>query len=523
MLQFARKNMYVIIWICVVIFVLWGVGSTIMSGKSGVKPVGEVFGKKIPPQEFQSAYKTIYYSPKIQSMIQEKGSVDEKMIVDSVFQHIAFVHEAKKRGIKVNDQELLNEIVRRFSADGNFNKQVYEGWVTRYAGMSTRNYEEGVREELYIRKLIESVRNAIVIEDKEVEEYFYKENRKIKVAYTAVSFDDFKKDIEPSREELVEYYQANLDSFKTERKFTLDYVLFKNQDFSEDIEIQESEMMTYFEENKESFTDPSSETAPSFEDVKEQIKATLVQEKARALAGVAAENFLTSIKSAYAFISTAMEQNLNSQNMKEKTLNEINTELGWNYNLEKTLASLTDQTVKTIETSIGYAVIHLTNVKAPQVIEFNNAKDKARMQYIDEKAKTKAEEKLKGLYDLVKDTPESFKTLLEEKQISITETDFFNSKEPLEDKNVYSRSIFNELWDKEDNYIGEPLSFENSAAVVKLIAREDPPIEEYEKQKDEIKSRLEEFKRYFEVQGNLSEILKKAEIKKAPDFTVNMQ
>ena len=61
-----------------------------------------------------------------------------------------------------------------------------------------------------VTKLLSSIRDTITVSKEEIKDYYYKENRKLKVTYLTLNIDDFKENITYTNDELVTYYQQNI-------------------------------------------------------------------------------------------------------------------------------------------------------------------------------------------------------------------------------------------------------------------------------------------------------------------------
>lgn len=513
MLKAVRNNMQLVIWIVLVAFLIGIAGSAVMSRQAVPQSMGIVFGKRISQQEFGRVYKSLYFSPGVQAQIREKGQVDEKTLIDSTFQQIAFLKEAEKRKIKVSDEELQEEIVRRFSYEGSFNPQLYKGWIERYARMDVHDYEEGVRRELMVRKLIESVRNSVTISDEEVEEYYLKENRKLKIAYISRPYTEEEAKINTDNDKLVEYYQSNLDAYKTEKKYSIEYVLVDPTEFAPGIEVSEEEMTNYFNENKSSFKDPEADKEPVYEDVKARIKDMLIQQKATERAKQVAAELESKITEAIAFRSIAAETGRNVEALSNATVEKVTETLGWSFNLKRVLDETDSTKLSSVDTGKGTVLFRVTGVQTPKPVPFQESAEKVKADYINAESKKLAKETLQEIKTKMINV-EDFSTIAEESGYSVKEIDFFNYKKQLDTDEISARIIFNEMWDDEIGAISEPLTFEKNAVLVKLLEVQDPATDDKEKQKEEIRTRLSEFRKYFETQGKLSEILKEANIQK---------
>lgn len=151
MLKTLRKNTKAIVWAVMLSFLLWGGYSVSTSFRKEGRAVGEVFGKEITFQEFDSFYRgTQIFSPSTQK------ETDPEILKEKTWQNILYSREAKNQGFKVTDDEVRHEVLRLLQAQGlkNLSSQQYNRWVQANFKESPRQFEEKVRDFMQIHKLL---------------------------------------------------------------------------------------------------------------------------------------------------------------------------------------------------------------------------------------------------------------------------------------------------------------------------------------------------------------------------------
>ncbi len=514
MLKLMRKNTKTIIWIISISFIFFGIGTAILSGITGKKYVGEVYGKKIPEALFLKKCATVYFSLKVQSLLARKEDITNALIENSTFQHIAFVKAAKKRGIKVSDNELQEEIVRRFSINGNFSPQVYEKWVKLNTGLSLRDYEEGVREELMIEKLIKSIKDSVSVTDEEVKNYFLQSNRKIKVGYVSIDTLAYENDVKFSKEDIVKFYQANLDKFKTERKYKLNYIYFNPENYADDVKITDNELTEFFSSNKDKFNNmfPAGENA-DFDKVKDIIRDELSYKKKILLAKEAALNFKRSITNISELKNAAESAGLKFQYLSFSTFNEIIEKFGYSPKLENKLIRVRPNMLILANTANGVYLINVTDVREPKLVEYMEAKEKAVKLYKAEKSYEIAYKKIKEVKEIALKGI-GLKNAASEAGFNYNETDYFGISDNAVINRKITAEIFNAMWSKKKGEIGNIISADKFLFLPELIDFIEPEKGLYEKEYDKLREQILSFKQFVEVQKKLSDILKEAKIKR---------
>lgn len=155
MLKFYRKNIKVIIWLIVLSFVIWGIGTISLSKGSASAAMGMVGREKISHKEFLTMFR--YYDLLAHLETNEKDPNSKPMSFEALksltWQVIALSRVAKQEGVSASDNEVREEIEKQFSQDGQFNEMLYEHWIQNIFRGRPRDFEEAIRKHLLVRKL----------------------------------------------------------------------------------------------------------------------------------------------------------------------------------------------------------------------------------------------------------------------------------------------------------------------------------------------------------------------------------
>lgn len=198
MFKFFRKNIKLFIWLIVLAFIIWGAGSSITAflGESS-SYAGKIGNENISQKEFLMVFR--FYElltrtkpetqspPSTTTASSEKISESSRAVVDAsattaspqasgeetqtpaeapsydeikaiTWETIILNREAKKRKIRVTDEEVAGEIQKQFSTAGsNFNVEFYEHWVRQNFRGEPREFEEVLRKHLTIQKVREQI------------------------------------------------------------------------------------------------------------------------------------------------------------------------------------------------------------------------------------------------------------------------------------------------------------------------------------------------------------------------------
>ena len=190
------KALSVTLWLVIFAFIgttflVWGFRST--SGPAGVGAIATVEGEKVPYTEYQQAYQRQYrkyqealgdkFDEKIFERLNLKGQVVEGLVGRRLL-----LHEARRLGIVISSDELAAEITSMpaFSDATGFNRDRYLR-ALQSARLTPERFEEGVRDDLLLRKVQEWVKGGVHLLPDEPWEAFRFDRASVKVEYLLFS------------------------------------------------------------------------------------------------------------------------------------------------------------------------------------------------------------------------------------------------------------------------------------------------------------------------------------------------
>lgn len=297
------KIVFVIIVLSFVgtMFLVWGVGGDGMSGGQGGY-AAKVNGTKIPFEEYQGAYQRIRgmyqqiygqsISPEMEKMLGLK-----KVALDGLIDNLLVMKEAKSLGIKVSKDDVTASIeaMPMFQKDGVFSFDQYQQ-VLKSNRMTAKDYEEGQKAEIALKKVRQSIKDKAVVTDADALAQYKKENDKLDLEYVSYAPSDVAAEVKLSEADLNEYLQKNPNDFKTEEKVALSYILLDPASQGTKISVSEEEIQTFYQKNIDRWQ--GKDGIQPLTEVKEKVKAEAIKQKAaKQLFELAADTLYKNIKS----------------------------------------------------------------------------------------------------------------------------------------------------------------------------------------------------------------------------------
>jgi peptidyl-prolyl cis-trans isomerase D len=248
----------IILGAIVVVFVFWGVGSY-TSRRSG--QVASVNGAIITLDDYRITYSNI-----VEQVRQSFGNnLNEELIemlqlrkraLDQLIDRSLMLQAAEKFKLTVSD-EALSESIRNISAfqtAGAFDGRRYINTLNRNK-ITPEIFEIQQRDALLIDKLQAFISGNIKVSDPEAQQWYIWNNTEVDIDYVILEPQQYK-DIEPTDEEIRNYFDQHKDSYKTDPQIKIRYLYFKSEDYADKVTVSEDDIQDYYESNPEKFKSP---------------------------------------------------------------------------------------------------------------------------------------------------------------------------------------------------------------------------------------------------------------------------
>ena len=160
MLKFLRKNTKTIVWTVVIAFVMWGGYAVQSQFQESNRAPGKIFGKEVSFRDYLTAGQIVglfYVPPK------DEEPPSAEQVEAQTWQFLILSREAKRRKITVSDDEVRQAIVHLLGNQGTLglSGEEYARWVRSQFHREPAEFENQVRENLRVRKLLEDARKGL--------------------------------------------------------------------------------------------------------------------------------------------------------------------------------------------------------------------------------------------------------------------------------------------------------------------------------------------------------------------------
>lgn len=249
MMQQLRESTKVIMVLVSIAFVglmvfEWGMD---LSGRSsqqgGGTALGSVDGADISVEEYQRQYQILYEEAQRQApegLSREQLDQIEEQAWDDVVNLTLLRHEARERGIRVTDSELVEYIkynpppdlagMPAFQTDGRFDLEKYQQALADPALEQTWvEYERQLRNSLPIQKLQEQIIAGTLVSDAEARAVYRDRNERARIAYLYLDPEVLAPDAGASitEDEIRDYYESHKEDYQRGESARIRYVEFE--------------------------------------------------------------------------------------------------------------------------------------------------------------------------------------------------------------------------------------------------------------------------------------------------------
>ena len=432
--------------VLIISFGMWGTEDLVgvSQKQSSVATVGKI---DISSREFYSLYSR--QTEEIRKLLgssldikksREFGYVDRAL--SSLINRALFNNEASELGLSVSDINVRDKILKddAFKDDlGQFSELVFRQLISE-SGYTEDSYVEGTRQDLAREQMVETISSSLIIPNvmkRKLGKYNLEERS---VDYVSIKIDneEFKK---PTDELIAKHYQENKETFLSEEFRSAQTLLLDANEYAKKLTVTDEEIKLLFDERKDLLVEP----AQRF------LHQIIVENKTTADEIMKKVNFknFTSVAKISADLT---EEDIN---LGWNTKNELPDEIVENvFKLKK------GQVSKPIESSFGWHIIKVLDIKNRKEVKYSDVKDNFKKEILLDKGKEAVFDMQDELEDLLASgsTFEEISKILDVKLIEadkINRDGFYASgakNEDFQDERIL-RTIFNQKLNEEGNII----------------------------------------------------------------------
>ncbi|HXZ79118.1 MAG TPA: peptidyl-prolyl cis-trans isomerase [Terriglobales bacterium] len=183
---------------------------------------------------------------------------------ESLIQQKALLSLADRMGLRATDADLQDELQHGsfapyFFPNGNFiGADAYESFVNQRINMSVPQFEQAMKDDLTLHKLMAAVQGPIVVSPQEVEAEARQQNTKVKILYAVISPDELMKQIKATETELKAFYEQNKARYVNSipEKRQVRYVVIDPSKLESQVQVTPQDLQRYYHDHEGEFRVP---------------------------------------------------------------------------------------------------------------------------------------------------------------------------------------------------------------------------------------------------------------------------
>jgi peptidyl-prolyl cis-trans isomerase D len=224
-----------------------GGGQAIANPANSREALARVGGEEVTVADYTLLKKKIeaqYSNLGGQISLAQLGMTPERILDQAINARVA-LQEARRLGLAASDEEVRDFIQKQFTdptSGTGFDFQRYRDYVQRTYG-SVPLYEQSVRDALAANKLRAYVTAGVQVSEAEVKENYERENAQFDLTYVSVEAAELAKKINPSDEELRQYFDAHKTDYRfLEPQKQIRYVFINQEKVGQKLNISDEEL-----------------------------------------------------------------------------------------------------------------------------------------------------------------------------------------------------------------------------------------------------------------------------------------
>ena len=205
----------IIVAVTMVIFLIPGIFEG-LSNSAGKGVYARVAGHDVTSADVERAAQQMARQQRIPV---EYASFVRPQAANQLITKYALIAEARRIGLHASDDEVRNflhegQFGQVLFPGGNFvGEQNYENFVSEQFHLSVADFENLVKEQLLIQKLIGLIEGPVTVPESQVKDEYLKQNRKVKFVYAVLTQDQVAKTVKVTDTELKAYYDKHKQEY----------------------------------------------------------------------------------------------------------------------------------------------------------------------------------------------------------------------------------------------------------------------------------------------------------------------
>jgi peptidyl-prolyl cis-trans isomerase D len=267
MLKTMRKNVKTLaptLWIVIAtfiisIFAIWG-GAGRLGEKSQEDTIAFMGKDHITTDSYFTALRN-----RLEAMRKEFSGLNKNFIqqlnipqqvLEQMIQQSLLAQKAEEMGVTASSQEIRDRIVSLFQRDGKFIGFDEYRQILEYNRMSLPQFENGLKEEIILNKMIQLLTAGITATPDELWENYRKQNESAKIEYLLLEESKVPLEQALSAADIAAYFEKNKDKYTLPERRQGSYLFLQTEDLKKEVQVSDDDVAKYYNDNLDQFREP---------------------------------------------------------------------------------------------------------------------------------------------------------------------------------------------------------------------------------------------------------------------------
>ena len=245
-------------------FVLWGIGSALLPNPTTVATID---GYAITQEQFlqklqQEKHTITQENPGITDQMLEEMGIRKQVLNNLIFRHLLLT-QAESIGLFVSDEALRKTIMELplfKNEEGKFDSTAYNT-IVKNNKARVLLFEDELRNDLLIQKLIGLIRNSSFISDKTAQEMYSFLNEERSIEYVLIPASRYIDTVEITAQEKNDFYTTNKTRWEQPHRMHIEYIPITTQAIIASLTVSSQAITQYYEEHKEEYKEMTTQEA----------------------------------------------------------------------------------------------------------------------------------------------------------------------------------------------------------------------------------------------------------------------
>lgn len=485
--SYTAKAILVLI---ILTFALAGVGGYITGDTEDA--VAKVNGEEISRSDYDRAYENerSRLQEQFGDMFSAITSDPDYMrnlrsgVLEQLIEQELLVQYAEDNGMRVGPEQVKAAIrdISQFRTAGQFDNDVYL-MALRNAGYSPESFAKVMQQDMTRNQLLRGLSATEFVLEPEAIAFMRLQSQSRSGGFLVAHNENFEDQVEIADEDIENFYQQNQDMFRTREKLSVAYVELSLAAVESGVEISDEEVREYYEQRKQQY---STEEERRVSHILIEYDTDNAKEKAEeALAELEQGADFSEVAQTYSDDTFSAEQGGDLGWIEAGMMDEDFDAAAFELENVGDLSGV-------VETSFGYHIIKLTDLREGSVTPFNEVKDEVRQQLLTEKAQDLYFEKQQKLAEISFEQPDTLEPAADAIGATVRRSDLFTRERAptsLSD-DVILNNLFSEELIKEklnSDIIETP---DDRSLVVRVTDHQPERVKELDEVREQIVSQL---------------------------------